>query len=59
MDRYHRIIAIDEYNKPSSEKLNLPVDDGGLGINSTTVDIVVVHNSNWCLVRTKTFLPSP
>ncbi|KAF9516064.1 hypothetical protein BS47DRAFT_1371876 [Hydnum rufescens UP504] len=44
-----RIAAIDEYNKPGSEKFLflLTTRAGGLGINLTTADIVVLYDSDW------------
>ncbi|KAF5385038.1 hypothetical protein D9615_000870 [Tricholomella constricta] len=44
-----RILAIDEYNKPESEKFIflLTTRAGGLGINLTTADIVVLYDSDW------------
>ncbi|PWN50758.1 hypothetical protein IE53DRAFT_374447 [Violaceomyces palustris] len=44
-----RIAAIDEYNKPGSEKFVflLTTRAGGLGINLTTADIVVIFDSDW------------
>ena len=44
-----RITAIDEYNKPDSEKFIflLTTRAGGLGINLTTADIVVLYDSDW------------
>ena len=44
-----RISAIDEYNKPGSEKFIflLTTRAGGLGINLTTADIVVLYDSDW------------
>jgi hypothetical protein len=44
-----RINAIDEYNKPGSEKFIflLTTRAGGLGINLTTADIVVLYDSDW------------
>lgn len=44
-----RIAAIDEYNKPNSEKFIflLTTRAGGLGINLTTADIVVLYDSDW------------
>jgi len=44
-----RISAIDEYNKPDSEKFIflLTTRAGGLGINLTTADIVVLYDSDW------------
>ncbi|THH20194.1 hypothetical protein EW146_g1133 [Bondarzewia mesenterica] len=44
-----RIMAIDEYNKPESEKFIflLTTRAGGLGINLTTADIVVLYDSDW------------
>ncbi|KJA19167.1 hypothetical protein HYPSUDRAFT_144090 [Hypholoma sublateritium FD-334 SS-4] len=44
-----RISAIDEYNKPGSEKFIflLTTRAGGLGINLTTADVVVLYDSDW------------
>ncbi|EGN93575.1 hypothetical protein SERLA73DRAFT_171912 [Serpula lacrymans var. lacrymans S7.3] len=44
-----RIVAIDEYNKPDSEKFIflLTTRAGGLGINLTTADIVILYDSDW------------
>jgi SWI/SNF-related matrix-associated actin-dependent regulator of chromatin subfamily A member 5 len=44
-----QIVAIDEYNKPNSEKFIflLTTRAGGLGINLTTADMVVLYNSDW------------
>ncbi|PNS19125.1 ISWI chromatin-remodeling complex ATPase ISW2 [Sphaceloma murrayae] len=44
-----RIAAIDDYNKPESEKFLflLTTRAGGLGINLTTADIVVLFDSDW------------
>lgn len=44
-----RITAIDEYNKPGSEKFVflLTTRAGGLGINLTTADVVVLYDSDW------------
>ncbi|EMC92505.1 hypothetical protein BAUCODRAFT_78119 [Baudoinia panamericana UAMH 10762] len=44
-----RIAAIDEYNKPGSEKFLflLTTRAGGLGINLTSADIVVLFDSDW------------
>ncbi|KZW00246.1 hypothetical protein EXIGLDRAFT_639641 [Exidia glandulosa HHB12029] len=44
-----RISSIDEYNKPGSEKFIflLTTRAGGLGINLTTADIVVLYDSDW------------
>jgi SWI/SNF-related matrix-associated actin-dependent regulator of chromatin subfamily A member 5 len=44
-----RIAAIDEYNKPESEKFIflLTTRAGGLGINLTTADVVVLYDSDW------------
>lgn len=44
-----RISAIDEYNKPDSEKFVflLTTRAGGLGINLTTANIVVLYDSDW------------
>lgn len=44
-----RIAAIDEYNKEGSEKFLflLTTRAGGLGINLTTADIVILFDSDW------------
>lgn len=44
-----RIRAIDDYNKPDSEKFVflLTTRAGGLGINLTSADIVVLYDSDW------------
>ncbi|KAI3403645.2 hypothetical protein KGF56_003572 [Candida oxycetoniae] len=44
-----RISAIDEYNKPGSEKFVflLTTRAGGLGINLTSADIVILFDSDW------------
>ncbi|AOA64720.1 ATP-dependent DNA translocase [Komagataella phaffii CBS 7435] len=44
-----RINAIDEYNKPDSKKFIflLTTRAGGLGINLTSADIVVLYDSDW------------
>jgi len=44
-----RIQAIDDYNKPDSEKFIflLTTRAGGLGINLTSADIVVLYDSDW------------
>ena len=44
-----RIDAIDEYNKPDSEKFIflLTTRAGGLGINLTSADIVILYDSDW------------
>lgn len=44
-----RINAIDEYNKPGSEKFVflLTTRAGGLGINLTTADVVILFDSDW------------
>jgi SWI/SNF-related matrix-associated actin-dependent regulator of chromatin subfamily A member 5 len=44
-----RIIAIDEYNKPDSDKFIflLTTRAGGLGINLTSADIVILFDSDW------------
>ena len=44
-----RIAAIDDYNAPGSEKFIflLTTRAGGLGINLTSADIVVLYDSDW------------
>jgi len=44
-----RIAAIDEYNRPGTEKFIflLTTRAGGLGINLTTADVVVLYDSDW------------
>ena len=44
-----RIAAIDEYNRPGSEKFVflLTTRAGGLGINLTSANIVVLYDSDW------------
>ncbi|KAN0064789.1 chromatin remodeling complex Adenosinetriphosphatase [Thecaphora frezii] len=44
-----RVAAIDEYNRPGSSKFVflLTTRAGGLGINLTTADIVVLFDSDW------------
>lgn len=44
-----RIVAIDEYNKPDSDKFVflLTTRAGGLGINLTSADVVVLYDSDW------------
>ena len=44
-----RIASIDEYNKPGSEKFVflLTTRAGGLGINLTSADIVILYDSDW------------
>lgn len=44
-----RIVAIDEYNKPGREKFIflLTTRAGGLGINLTSADAVVLYNNDW------------
>ena len=48
-----RISAIDEYNRPGSEKFVflLTTRAGGLGINLTTADVVVLYDSDWSVHR--------
>lgn len=48
-DHADRINAIDEYNKPGSEKFVflLTTRAGGLGINLTSADIVILFDSDW------------
>lgn len=44
-----RIAAIDEYNKPGSDRFIflLTTRAGGLGINLTSADIVILYDSDW------------
>jgi len=44
-----RIQAIDEYNKEGSDKFIflLTTRAGGLGINLTTADVVILYDSDW------------
>ncbi|KAI7864689.1 SNF2 family N-terminal domain-containing protein [Spinellus fusiger] len=44
-----RIDAIDDYNKPGSDKFVflLTTRAGGLGINLTSADIVILYDSDW------------
>ena len=44
-----RITGIDEYNKPGSEKFVflLTTRAGGLGINLTSADVVILFDSDW------------
>lgn len=44
-----RIQAIDEYNRPGSEKFLflLTTRAGGLGINLTSADVVILYDSDW------------
>lgn len=48
-DHEDRINAIDEFNKPGSDKFVflLTTRAGGLGINLTTADIVILYDSDW------------
>ena len=48
-DHEDRIEAIEEYNKPGSEKFIflLTTRAGGLGINLATADIVILYDSDW------------
>lgn len=48
-DHADRINAIDEYNAPGSEKFIflLTTRAGGLGINLTSADIVILFDSDW------------
>lgn len=43
---------IDAFNKPDSEKFIflLTTRAGGLGINLVTADIVVLYDSDWCVL---------
>lgn len=44
-----RQIAIDEFNRPGSEKFifMLTTRAGGLGINLATADVVIIYDSDW------------
>ncbi len=44
-----RVTAIDEYNAPDSSKFIflLTTRAGGLGINLTSADIVILYDSDW------------
>ncbi|EMR09698.1 hypothetical protein PNEG_01885 [Pneumocystis murina B123] len=44
-----RIVAIDDFNAPGSDKFLflLTTRAGGLGINLTTADVVVIYDSDW------------
>jgi SWI/SNF-related matrix-associated actin-dependent regulator of chromatin subfamily A member 5 len=44
-----RISSIDEYNREGSEKFIflLTTRAGGLGINLTSADVVVLYDSDW------------
>jgi len=44
-----RILAIDEYNKEGSDRFIflLTTRAGGLGINLTTADVVILYDSDW------------
>ena len=44
-----RISSIDEYNRPGSDKFIflLTTRAGGLGINLTSADIVIIYDSDW------------
>ena len=44
-----RIVVINEYNKPDSEKFIflLTMRAGGLGINLTTTGIIVLYDLDW------------
>ena len=48
-DHSDRVNSIDEYNKPGSEKFVflLTTRAGGLGINLTSADIVILFDSDW------------
>lgn len=48
-DHEDRIQAIEEYNRPGSEKFIflLTTRAGGLGINLATADIVILYDSDW------------
>lgn len=44
-----RIMAIDEYNKEGSDRFIflLTTRAGGLGINLTSADVVILYDSDW------------
>lgn len=44
-----RVDAIDDYNRPDSDKFIflLTTRAGGLGINLTSADIVILYDSDW------------
>ena len=48
-DHEERISAIDDFNRPGSDKFVflLTTRAGGLGINLTTADIVILYDSDW------------
>lgn len=48
-DHEERIAAIDDFNRPDSDKFVflLTTRAGGLGINLTTADIVILYDSDW------------
>lgn len=48
-DHQERIKAIDDYNKPDSDRFVflLTTRAGGLGINLTSADVVILYDSDW------------
>lgn len=48
-DHEERVQAIDDFNRPGSDKFVflLTTRAGGLGINLTTADIVILYDSDW------------
>lgn len=50
--------AIDAYNKPDSDKFIflLTTRAGGLGINLTSADIVVLYDSDWFVLSLRSFV---
>ncbi|ORX45511.1 hypothetical protein DM01DRAFT_1340018 [Hesseltinella vesiculosa] len=48
-DQEERVNAIDDYNRPGSDKFIflLTTRAGGLGINLTTADVVILYDSDW------------
>lgn len=53
-----RDASIDAFNKPGSEKFVflLSTRAGGLGINLATADVVILYDSDWCVLSTFTIL---
>jgi Helicase conserved C-terminal domain len=48
-----RLSAIDDYNRPDSDKFVflLTTRAGGLGINLTSADVVVLFDSDWFVLQ--------